>query len=359
MTGSSSSPVAIIGVGACTAVGRTAPASAAAIRARLPMLAEHPYYVDRFGNPVVVGRASWLPAEMDFLPRLCALAAEAAREALTPLSEIRSHRPARLAILIGLPTQAEPESRIEMVNQVTGVLTALIPKGFATAARGGISQGGAAGLTALEEAGRLIEEDRVDVCLVGGVDSHLDVHRIDWLDWTGQLHSANNSWGYIPGEAAGFCVLASEKFVQASSAKPLGHLLGATTTKETKLWRDRAVCIGEGLTESMRQTLAALPEEDKIDEVICDLNGEPHRADEYGFAMTRLGDRFSDPGAFRTPADCWGDVGAASGPLFVDMAVLAGQKGYAHGSHALVWASSRGAERASALIHVDVSSGKE
>lgn len=73
----------------------------------------------------------------------------------------------------------------------------------------------------------------------------------------------------------------------------------------------------------------------KIDATLCDQNGEAYRADEFGFMLARTSEGFVNPADFEAPADCWGDVGAASGPLFVVLAAMAAKKGYAKGPRTL------------------------
>ena len=80
------------------------------------------------------------------------------------------------------------------------------------------------------------------------------------------------------------------------------------------------------------------------------LRGEPYRADEYGFAVTRTREHFVSPADFTAPADCWGDVGAASVPLSLGLALAAFAKGYSRGDTGLVWASSDTGERGAALV---------
>ena len=53
---------------------------------------------------------------------------------------------------------------------------------------------------------------------------------------------------------------------------------------------------------------------------------------------------------FVAPADCWGDVSAASAPLGLVLSTISGRKAYANGTHALIWASSESGERGAALI---------
>jgi 3-oxoacyl-[acyl-carrier-protein] synthase-1 len=75
------------------------------------------------------------------------------------------------------------------------------------------------------------------------------------------------------------------------------------------------------------------------------MNGEPYRADEFGFATVRAGGLFRDPAAFTAPADCWGDVGAASGPLFLSLADAAARKQYGPGPVLAAFTSSESGER--------------
>ena len=89
---------------------------------------------------------------------------------------------------------------------------------------------------------------------------------------------------------------------------------------------------------------------ERVTDVYCDMNGEPYRADEYGFACLRTKDGLAAPSEFVAPADCWGDVGAASGPLYLALSAIAGIKGYARGNLSLAWASSENGERAAVLM---------
>lgn len=345
--------IRIVGLGAQTPVGRSAAAAAAAVRARLPMIALHPFLVDRFGERVSVARAPWLPAEVPLLQRLLNLAAEAAREALDGVkSEFARARP-RVGVVLGLPAE-RPGLPPELAQRACVTLTSLLPLGATVIDQKSLLLGHVAGVAAIEEGCRLIRDGKADACLVGGVESYIDRTTVEWIDWTGSLHAPSNCWGFIPGEGAGFCVLASVELAAAMHLESLGSILAAHTTLESKLRRDRAVCIGEGLTDSFRRTLSSLPKSAQVDQIICDLNGQPHRVDEFGFTMMRMAKRFSDPGCFQTPSDCWGDVGAASGPLFVTLAVMAGRKGYARGPVTLIWTSAMVAERSSALIYAEL-----
>lgn len=92
----------------------------------------------------------------------------------------------------------------------------------------------------------------------------------------------------------------------------------------------------------------------RVDYTICDQNGEAYRADEFGFMLARLSEYFIDPSDYMAPADCWGDVGAASGPLCTNLTIFSAEKGYAKGPRTLLWTSSEGGERTAAIIEADI-----
>jgi len=348
----SSSAVYVAGLGAQTAVGRSALAMAAAARGRVTAGARHPYIVDRFGERIVVARVPWLRAEMSLERRIVALGGDAAEDALQPLVPSLTAAEARIAMIVGLPAP-RPGLPPGFHDRVCAALGRRIREHVPLTSVRGVALGHVGGLAAIEEGYRLISERKVDACLVGGADSYIDRVTLEWLDWTGSLLAAKNPRGFVPGEAAGFCVLVSEQLARESRLPTLATVADATTQEEKKLRRDRAVCIGEGLTEAFRRVLAKLPADGKVEQLLCDYNGQPHRAEEYGFAAMRVGDRFRDPGQLATPAECWGDVGAASGPLLAMLAIVGARKGYARSGHALVWTSAMVAERTAALLHVN------
>ena len=65
--------VCIVGMGVQTPVGRTAPSAAAAVRARVSQIAEHPYLVDLGCTPMIVAQAPWIEDNLDCAERMLAL----------------------------------------------------------------------------------------------------------------------------------------------------------------------------------------------------------------------------------------------------------------------------------------------
>ncbi len=222
-----------------------------------------------------------------------------------------------------------------------------------------IETGHAAGAIAVKAAWEAVRSGAAEFALAGGVDSYLEPETLEWLEANDQVHSAgpeNNAYGFIPGEAAGFVLLASEAAAGRYQLRPAVELLTAATARETKLIKTDAVCTGEGLTALFR-ALAGEPQTVRADHLYCDMNGEPYRADEFGFAIIRAGGLFRDPSAFTAPADCWGDVGAASGPLFLVLVDAAARKGYAPGPVLSAFTSSESGERCGFVARAHVAEG--
>ena len=182
---------------------------------------------------------------------------------------------------------------------------------------------------------------------------------LDWLEVTNQLHSAgvlNNAWGFIPGDGAGAVLLMGET-IEDVGLEPLARVLSVGIGFEQNRIKTDTVCIGEGLTTAFREGLAALPPALNHD-LYCDMNGEPYRADEFGFACVRTKEAFVSASDFVAPAENWGDVSAASAPLQAALSGIAAQKAYANGPFAFLWASSESGERGTSLLQLPFDSGE-
>lgn len=344
-------PVFVAALGASTPLGRDAWASAAAVRAGISGFVDHPFMIDSAGAPMRAAIAPWLDLGLGGVGRFQALLFPAIEQALEPLSAHPS-RPSRIALALGLPSP-RPGLDDTLAPALAQALREHFPRRFAALAS--FPAGHAAGLLALEAALALLARGAFDACVVAGVDSYLEPETLEWLEEQEQLHSAgplNNAWGFVPGEGAGALLLVRRELVEQLALPTLARLLGVGSAMEAKRIKTPTVCIGEGLTAAFRAALANLPQGLQISDVYCDMNGEPYRADEYGFCALRTKEAFQAVSDFVAPADCWGDVAAAGGPLHVMLAAIAGAKSYAKGPLALAWASAEGGERCAALLAV-------
>jgi 3-oxoacyl-[acyl-carrier-protein] synthase-1 len=344
------SSVHIIATGARTPLGLQAAQSAAAIRAGITRLGEHPFMIDQVGDPMPGALDARLDPVMMGSERLLALAETALREACTPLtSDARAPR-LRLPVYLGLP-EFRPGFTEQDAREVQRGLTKFreLPIDIADV---NVSAGGhAAGLSALATATEHIQQGAFEACLVGGVDSYFQPDTMEWLDENRQLAGAVSRSAFVPGEGAGFCLLMAERAWKRLGLSPLARVLGVAIGRETKLIKTSDVCLGAGLTATVKNAVSSLilPAE-TINDIICDINSERYRGEEWGFVCLRLAQYFDDPSAYRSPADCWGDMGAASGPLFAMLACQAAARGYAKGPRTMVWASSEGGQRGAAVL---------
>ena len=341
--------VHVAALGASTPVGRDAWSSAAAVRAGISGFAEHPYLADSVGEPVRIAMAAWLDPECEGVDRFDALLMPALEQAIAPVADSQGVAP-RVALAIGLPS-ARPGLPDSLAEALHARVSRRLAGRFAAIAI--IPSGHAAGFLGLRAAWPRVASGEFDACVLAGVESYVEAETLEWLEETEQLHGAgrlNNAWGFVPGEAAGAVLLCRQEALDRLRVPSLALLCGVGTAVEPNRIRTETVCIGEGLTAAFRQCLAGLPPGAMVSDVFCDMNGEPYRADEYGFACLRTTESFRSASDFVASADCWGDVSAASAPLGMTLAAVAGRKAYANGPYAFVWASSEGGERGAALL---------
>ena len=182
---------------------------------------------------MVVSSASFIPPELSGVERFLALALPAMQEALRPL-EVGTSSPASIPLFLGLPSsrpglsESLPSDLAAWIATVRSERTHLYPlETFAS--------GNASGLMAFEEACRKLNHHETDFCLVGGCDSYLEAETLEWLDEQEQLKSALNTWGFVPGEAAGFCLLASRQVARERLLTVLGRVVAvAPATSDSR-----------------------------------------------------------------------------------------------------------------------------
>jgi 3-oxoacyl-[acyl-carrier-protein] synthase-1 len=335
-------------LGVRCAIGLTGAAAAAAVRAGISGFSEHPYMLDKVGEPMVVAREPTLDPMRQGTERFSELAGPALRQALAPLAERNIPRQS-VHVVVGTPENRpglpggldDALSRLaaDVVNSKGSQRTTVLP------------YGNAAGILAMKQARDTLVAGEARFCIAGGVDSYLTADCLEWMDEQRILKSSVNRNGFPPGEAAGFCLLTSGATAGELNLPVLGWLETFGLAREESPIRTATICVGRGLSLAIQQATAPLRVPDEaVNDSICDLNGEPYRSEEFALTVLRTQKAFVDSTQFVTPADCWGDVGAASGPLFASLAVAAGLRGYAKGPRTLIWASSQGGARGAAIL---------
>lgn len=336
-------PLAVIGAGARTSLGSGLPASAAAARAGVCQFADHPFMVDDHGFPIVVARDPFLAPGVERVSRLSAMAASAALECLEGVDQEDQGRPQTL-LLLALPRGREggPVDDARLVRE----LLALLEHRVDVVAVRRAALGHVAGVQALAECARAFAEGFEQRALVVGVDSWLDPPTLEWLDGQETLRTEKRPFGFLPGEAAvALLVEPADRGRQA-----LARVEGCALRTESDLAPDRPR-LGLALTEAARAACDLWDDPSRIaDALYADLNGDPGRADEVGYATVRVRDRLSPEHALRIPAECFGDVGAATVPLMVALALERAQNTRGGDASALLLAQSMASERAAVLL---------
>ncbi len=331
-------------------MGLDATESISSFRARLTRLAIYPEYEDKNWEPITIGKIGYIPETLDFTDRVIDIAWPAMEEALLPFDN-QLEKPNQLPVLIGLPEPRpglsdflnplllQSMEKLGRQKQLNLDIT-LIPNGHSS------------GLMALNQAREKITALETDYVLIGGMDSYLHKDTLSWLEKSGRLLCSYNSNGFIPGEAAAFCLLASPKIIEEINVPVKATVTGTACTQEENCFGSKRPCLGQGLTKAIQTSLIDLKKEDLIQQVFCAFNGEDYPAKEWAYTSVRIGKRLENPENIISGTGSWGDVGAATGPLLICHAVHSGEWGYAKGPTSLLFTSSLGKDRAAALLNV-------
>ncbi|WP_437609338.1 hypothetical protein WMF20_50070 [Sorangium sp. So ce834] len=338
----------IAAIGAVSAIGDSAVMTAVSARARISGVREHPYMVDRAGQPLKAALARYIDVDAEPELRVRTLL----ERAVAPCAAAWPAGAGALEAVLGCAEVGRPGLPPGLGEGLSEALSA--------AAGGAIStviverRGHAAGLLGVARALGRVALGGAEACLVAAVDSYAFPDTLDALDRMGRLRSAHNAWGFVPGEAAGACLLCSERFAARWRLPVLGRVVSAGTAEEQALPFTEGICTGAGLTRAVRAALEGLHPDALVDEVVCDFNGARYRADEMGFLVARLPSRLAG-GSPWAPAASWGDIGAASGLLAITTACVLAERAFPRGPNVLVWASSDDGARGAVLLHLPVS----
>lgn len=343
--------IAIIQCGARTPVGTSAAMTAAMVRAEVTRLLRHPYFEDDQGKPVVMGRASYVGDEYEGVDRFTKLGIPALEEALSPLTGIE-HQRLPIAVVIGLPA-IRPGFSIDFIEVIQyGITNAMTHSAKLETSITMVPEGHAAGLMAFEEAAVSIREGKSEFAVFGGIDSFDSAATLSWLNSCSRLKTSNNRFGFIPGEGAGFCLIASPETMSRYGLIEAATVRAVSTTEEEHPMGSDTVCTGTGLSSAFASVLDHLPENKRVSQILCDMNGERYRTDEYGFAALRHSHCFENVSHLVAPVNRWGDMGSATAPNLINLAIESGKEGCAGGRFNLIWVSSDSGKRSAFLLEL-------
>jgi 3-oxoacyl-[acyl-carrier-protein] synthase I len=346
--------VVVVGVGMMTAVGLTAAETTASVRASMmgfteTSIRDHQYEpftlaeVPEEGLPALHRSLAELVGPTSRELRMLRLASPALVECLGPMKANGVRPP----LMLALP---EAETTLELDRPAfLQWLARQSDGGFDPAQSSAEYTGRAGGLMAIGRAAELIRSQHTDFALAGGVDTYRDLYVLGTLDMEQRVKSEAHLDGFIPGEGAGFVLLASPAMAARAKLAPLASLSIVAQGFENGHLYSEEPYRGDGLSSVVLQLVqsGALPA--PIQEVYSSMNGENHWAKEWGVSFIRNSAAFEPDHGFHHPADCFGDTGAACGPLMLGLSALGVSGGY-RGSPGLVYCSSDRGDRAALIM---------
>ncbi len=353
----------IQGVGAVSPVGLGAAQTAVSVRAGVARFEESSVHDQRF-EPFTMALVpeEYLEALIPELEaktgltsrqrRMLRLAGPALREALDG-HEQTSEIPLFLGTPEALEERTDPagEFFLEQLQQQAGVV-------FDTEASRMFPDGRAAGLLALDEALAYLDRADGDLALVGGVDTFLDLYLLATLDMEGRIAGARVMDGFIPGEGAAFLLLEAVAASRGADTQDRLRVLATGSADELgHRYSEDEPYKGEGLPTAIEKMISGMDEEpESVKTVFTGLNGENFGAKEWGTAYLRHSALYAEGFRIEHPVDCFGDIGAALGPMMITLADAGAQEGKLPGPF-LVWCSSDREPRVVAYLANGDSSG--
>lgn len=211
-----------------------------------------------------------------------------------------------------------------------------------------IHSGRASGIEVIDFAFQYLYSHQYPYILVGGSDSHEDSSRLIPLERDGRLLTVGASDAFAPGEAASFLLLTPHIELAQQRNGQVVALCAPGIADEAGHLFSQEPYHGDGLDQAFKKALMNQPQQ-SIHSIYSSMNGENYWAKEYGVAFLRNRIFFKDPVRTEHPADCYGDLGAATATTLIALAaehLFNNTKEKAH----LVYSSSDTAKRGAIVV---------
>jgi 3-oxoacyl-[acyl-carrier-protein] synthase-1 len=343
----------VSGLGLACAVGPDAPRACAALRAGIAraLLSDVPFCAGPNERderePAPLAPARGVPAGAAGVERLLALAAPALAEAVRTARLSRADF-ARAALHVALPGGDRPGA----VGWETAFPDALIARaGAPRPASVDVARGGPSGFgEALSAAVARIAADRTALAIIVCADSLIDRTLLEWLEANDRLKCTRSPEGVIPGEAAAAFVVEHAAALARREARVRATIEAVALDRDAATLASGRPWTGDGLARAIGAAAAAAGAPLAPAWVLTDHNGERHRAQDFGYAVSRRHAVLGELRHIWYAADSLGDTGAAAGGVLAARAALAFERGYAPSPRALVVLSSDDGGRAAVVL---------
>lgn len=311
----------IIGAGMVTAVGFNAPASCAAIRARLDGFIETRFMHD---SEHVIGAEVVLPDAVRGEQKLLEMASMVLRETLAQLPRGQD---ADTALFVCLPESSRPGRSPGLDQSLPFRLLQNAGNARLSSLGKTFGEGTLGAVTALQLAEQALAQGSVSYAIVVGVDSYLEAGTLASYHAQRRLLTSLNTDGFIPGEAAA-AVLVTRPSVEDGAFRCLGLGRG----NEPALIDSDVPLRADGLTQAYKAALAQAGFGfEQLDYRMTDIAGEQTAFKEASLALSRCMRVRKETFELQHTADSIGRVGAASVPVAISAAWMAARKDYAPG----------------------------
>ena len=182
-----------------------------------------------------------------------------------------------------------------------------------------LNSGRAAGIEAIDFTFRYLYDEAYPFVLVGSSDCYMDEGLLSSLEDEQRLLTQRSSDAFAPGEAASFLLLTRHlELAENRNGFAIALHPPGISKEEGHLYSDSPYR-GEGLDHAFKGGLLSQPVK-SIHGIYSSMNGENHWAKEYGVAYLRNKDKFVEKVDIAHPADCFGDLGAATATSLITLA---------------------------------------
>lgn len=331
--------IAIQATGLVTSVGLSAPATCAAMRAKISNPSET-RFADSAGEWILAHQVA-LEQPWRGLKRLERMATLAIEEAL---AGVPRRDWAAIPLLLCVAERERPGRCDGVDDTLFANLVHSLDGRFAPNS-GTIARGRVGVAVALAQARELLQQGAQRV-LIAATDSLLNRHTLHHYEQCDRVLTQANSNGFMPGEGAGALLVARPGGV-ADQLVCTGIGFGvepAHVDAEEPLRAD-------GLVLAIRNALAeAGCAMHDMDYRITDLSGEQYHFKEASLALSRLLRQRKEEFDLWHPAECIGEAGALAGAAVLALADAACRKGYSKGRNILAHLSCDAGQRAALTL---------
>ena len=195
-------------------------------------------------------------------------------------------------------------------------------------------------IEAIDLAFKYLSATEATCVLVGGVDTYSNTGLISKLDVENRILANNISDGFALGEGAGFLLLAKSPH---SSFLPVSISYPGIAEEEGHLYSDKPYK-GDGLSNAVSSAIN-YSGSSKINNIFSSMNGESFFVKELGVSSLRNSGSFEEEYQTNHPADCYGDLGAATGAILIGLSAIKHKNEKLRSKH-LICCSSDMANRA-------------